>query len=304
MNSTGTKQKKNSIQIDGIHIDYVSEEAGVILTGASRLGSVLNVPERIDGRPVTEIAKKAFLGQNNLRQVYLPQSVVSIGEWAFSHCINLEVFSSMASPEILALQRGVFTGCKRLTDICMGGETRNDLSALLAATASRMEAEYLINDLTRGSLEWYQKWDRKLIGYLGENDEEGYMKLALCGEEDIMLNIPEYITEKRKQKAALCMIRLRFSEMLSQEMEQLYKNYLLTKTKGCKTEEAWQALVNEFISDISYLQMFSDIGGITAENLDEVLLDLGDGFAEAKAFLMRYKETHFQKTDVFDSFVL
>lgn len=293
---------EKEIRVGNSNIRYQIEQQGAVITSGQRVGSFLEIPETIEGVPVISIAKKAFLGQNSLREVIIPKYCNAIEEWGFAQCSNLTYF--YAKNEQLTLGKGVFNDCGNIQNICIGSEQKDDLSVLLAMLPCKLEGEYLLMDKTRGSREWFEKWDKRLLGYIRESDEDGYMKLALCGEEDIMLNIPEFMSEKRKQKCYLCLIRLKHASHLSEEMNHAFVGYLKHLTKGCETEEAWQALFTLFEGDTSFYEVFADIGCITQDNLDAVLIDMGQEFAQAKAFLLRYKETHFEKTNVFDRFAL
>jgi hypothetical protein len=49
----------------------------------------VRIPPRIQGLPVTSIAREAFKGNENLTSVIIPIGVISIGERAFDGCKNL-----------------------------------------------------------------------------------------------------------------------------------------------------------------------------------------------------------------------
>jgi hypothetical protein len=100
------------------------------------------------------------------------------------------------------------------------------------------------------------------------------------------------------------MLRLLHPHLLQKEMEQTYREYLLAHTKGCQTEEAWEVLVAEHGGDLAYYDLLADVGGISANNIDDMIEDLDAGHAEAKAYLIRYKQEHFAVEDVFDMFQL
>lgn len=295
-------QGEYEIRAGNVSLTYRIEDDGIILTGGGRLGAALDIPERIADLPVRGIAKKAFLGQNSLQQVTLPACCRYVEEWAFAQCANLKWFAC-ANRE-LSLGKGVFHNCEAIQNICIGTHEKGDDSYLLAVIPTRMEGEYLLVDKSRGSREWFAKWDKRLAGFLAEPDEEGYMKLALCGEEDIMLNIQEFMSQKRREKCSLCLIRLKHCSHLEGDMRELFVSYLRRLTKGCATEEAWLALFLDFDGDVSYYKVFADTGCLTAENLDAILLDMGQEFAEAKAYLLKYKEAHFAREDVFARFAL
>lgn len=298
---------EKEIRIGDVSVSYMTEEDGIILTGGGRIGGCLDIPGEICGHPVKGIAKKAFLGQRTLRRVALPETCRYVEEWAFAQCPNLEVF--VCGNKKLMLGKGVFNQCTGLQHVYIGTQEdgtkeERDVAVLLAALACRMEAEYLLVDQNRGSREWFEKWDKRLADFLAQADEDGYMTLALCGEEDIMLNIAQFMSEKRKQKCSMCLIRLKHDSHLSPQMREVFVSYMKELTKGCASQEAWLALFEEFAGDVSYYKVFADIGCVNADNMDAILLDMGQEFAQAKAFLLRYKEEHFEKVDVFAQFAL
>ena len=77
-----------------------------------------------------------------------------------------------------------------------------------------------------------------------------------------------------------------------------------THTKGSETEEAWEVIVLEHGEDMACYQLLADIGGIHADNIDAMVQDLDAAHAEAKAFLIRYKQEHFAVNDIFGQFSL
>lgn len=50
----------------------------------------LSIPESLDGREVTAISDRGFIGQQELSEAVIPNSVTSIGNNAFSNCYALE----------------------------------------------------------------------------------------------------------------------------------------------------------------------------------------------------------------------
>jgi hypothetical protein len=287
------------------------ELGGIEIVSFRGNGARLELPERIEheGREwiLRGIGKKVFLGCRGLRCVVLPGSVCSIGDWAFSQCGQLEgivVGSSIEKPVRINFGNGVFTDCPNIKYIALGVEEKSDLAVLLAATVNLLSSEDLLKDGEPGSEHWFQKWDQRLLALLREDDQEGYLNLVLCGEEDIQRNVPEFQADKRRRKAGLCMLRLLHPHLLQKEMEQTYREYLLAHTKGCQTEEAWEVLVAEHGGDLAYYELLADVGGISQNNIEDMIEDLDAGHAEAKAYLIRYKQEHFAVEDVFDMFKL
>ncbi|MDE6433743.1 MAG: leucine-rich repeat domain-containing protein [Lachnospiraceae bacterium] len=300
---------------DNTYICEINEQIGGIEILAFRgTKARLELPEKIlyEGREweLCAIGKKAFLGCRGLRSVVLPASVKEIRDWAFSQCGQLEGVQILEKGSVkesnphICFGNGVFADCPNIRYIAVGVEKTDDVAVLLAATVNQVPAEDLLRDAESGSEHWFGKWDQRLFSFINEDDAEGYTNMVLCGEEDIVRNVPEFMEDKRRRKAGLCMLRLMHDRLLPQNMRQFFTEYLLTHTKGCESEEAWEVIVLEHGEDLSYYQLLAELGGVTADNIDAMVQDLDTSHAEAKAFLIRYKQEHFAVADVFDLFTL
>ena len=272
-------------------------------------GGSLVIPGEVelDGEllPVTAIAKKAFLGNRSLRQLTLPASVRRLSDWSFAQCEELTTVISLRKKP-LKIARGAFDDCRSLQHICLGYTEPDGLSRLLGACPVRLSADYLLESPDIGSAGWFQNWDTRLSAYLDEEDEEGYTNVVLCGEEDIDASVPEFVAGKRRSKAALCLMRLAQAEegKLAPAYRKKFTEYIMTKTKGCASEEAWEVILHEFGDRMEYYELLARLGGITEENIDAMLEDLSEQHAEAKAYLIRYKQENLTNGSFFDSFSL
>lgn len=283
-------------------------EESIAITGVRGNGSVLEIPGEIayqeDVYRVCEVGKKAALGCRTLREVRLPKSVRSIGDWAFAQCPQLTNVCISSKTE---LGVGVFEDCPCLLQICVedeGADFSLDLSILLAACVTKLPSEDLLQDGEAGSTHWYQKWDQRLVAFLNEDDQDGYQRMVLCGEEDILINVPEYIFDKQMRKCSLCMIRLLYNEGLGIEERNEYIQYILAHVKGCESDAAWKVIMREHGDRLVYYDLLAELGGITKDNVDAMIEDLTEQQAEAKAYLIRYKQEHFAQKDVFMDFNL
>lgn len=318
---------------------YIKGNNGIIISGCRSQASHIEIPESLEGLTVTEIGKKAFLGNKNLTEVWLPDSVREIGNWAFAHCSNLKMIA-MPGRDI-RMGKGVFKDCRALTyakvqtgsaktgqktevgmrqaaeDACQTGsacsaagtdragrmEPHTQISRLLAATPIMLDAEYLFLPGEAGSREWLEKWDSRLLALLRKDDESGFTKLVLCGEEDLLANLPDFVAEKRRSKAELCFLRLLNPMGLAKDNEEELRSYLQTHAKGCESEAAWETVLRFHGEERPYYELLMDTGCVTADNLSAMLFDMQESHAEMKALLIRYKEK-LTESDFFDSLSL
>ena len=104
---------------------YTIAEGVVTITGISdEAEGVIVVPATIEGLPVVAIADYAFAGKteegnDKITSVVLPDSITSIGNYAFEGCEALE--SVDLGDGVDQLGQFVFNGCSALTSITGGG---------------------------------------------------------------------------------------------------------------------------------------------------------------------------------------
>lgn len=70
-------------------IFYSIENGEVTVEGFNYVGTVMDVPETIEGYPVRYVADQACRGNEGIFELRLPKTIVSIGEYAFGECENL-----------------------------------------------------------------------------------------------------------------------------------------------------------------------------------------------------------------------
>lgn len=308
--------KEKELQLQGGILKYAQEEERILITGWRGSGSVLELPEKIDGLPVKGIYKKAFFDSRQLRQVVLAETVEEIGDWAFAHCPRLQIVE-MPHKKVL-FGKSVFLECPKLTEIrfiewrrmenpwqAQTGASYEQLGVLLAAAVNMLDAFYLFDPNQVGSPEWFEKWDARMLTLLHLDDQDGYTNQILCGEEDYgSTDLGKFIREKRKFKIRIAMLRLRHPAFLKNTVEEELKDYLLSHNKGCESDETWEVLLEEHGHEQNFFQFFADLGGIQDDNFDALLADMREEHAEMKAFLMRYREEKMVRHDFFDSLSL
>lgn len=312
-------RRKGILQTPQGTIGYAVEgEQWIRITDYSGIDTQVWVPEEIEGFLVKAMEKKTFLSRKQLRKVILPETIEEIGDWTFAYCTNLE-YVWLPRKE-MKLGSRIFMECPNIKRIYayelgtdrgrVGGKQTNgegeesQRAALLAASARMLDAEYLMYPAEVGTESWIRKWDARMNAVMDEEDGEGYTKMILCGEEDYGNSLEEFVKNKRKSKVRLALLRLMNPIGLSGEMEEKLRDYLVSHTKGCASEESWEVLLMEYGHEQEYFEMFADIGGVTEENFDAVLTDMSGEYAQMKAFLIRYKANRMENRDFFDGLSL
>ncbi|MBQ2875639.1 MAG: VWA domain-containing protein [Clostridia bacterium] len=111
----GGEEQKPSTEGEGAEkpsegLDYAlinsDEEYAVSGMGECRDKKVI-VPEEHEGKPVTEIAERAFAGNPDIISIKLPATIVKVGDKAFSDCVQLE---SVTMPDAVQVGTDVYRG--------------------------------------------------------------------------------------------------------------------------------------------------------------------------------------------------
>lgn len=295
-------------------LKYRITPEGIAITGYQGFSWAAQVPEQIDGQPVTAVDRKAFLSKKNLREIHLPVTIKSIGDWAFAYCSNLE--QVIIPGECSSLGKSLFLDCERLEGISgiVGGgdspeqtaESRlamawpGETGRLLAAAVTRLEAYYLLEPASVGSPEWLRRWDARLEAVMNAEDQEGYSKQVLCGEEDYgSTDLNAFLQAKRQKKVRLAMLRLLCSEGLAPEAGQRLADYLTAHTQGCESEESWQVLLAEGEAHPEYVQLFLQLGCVTRENIGAMLGQMREDQPQMRAAFLRYQQEKLGYGDFF-----
>lgn len=300
------------LQCEKYKLQYEYQGDEVTIIGIDGFVNEVEIPERIDGKCVTTIGKKAFMGKRLLKKVSLPASISKIEDWAFSHCEMLKEVSLY--PNDLQLGKGVFLECEKLASAKLvknpegfagDDETLEQLSGLLASTMIVLDAPFLFTPSTAGSEEWMRQYEARVASFLEKDDMEDYAKTVSCGEEDYeSTNLENFLSDKRKAKIRMILIRLLNPYMLAEENKEAYQEYLRKHMPLGDLTETWQVVRDEHGDEERYYDVLASAGCITADNVQTLIADLGGSRAQMRAYLLRYQEKNLKKKDFFDSFSL
>ena len=287
-------------QLNGV-LEYEFADEKAYIVGYEGLDARLEIPTQIEGCPVTGIGRKAFLSRKKLREIILPDTIEEVGDWAFAYCGGL-VQVSFGGGKV-RFGKDVFKECGCLERIYFKETVNEDqvgISLLMAAAVQMMDAYYLLDLSEAGSSEWLAKWDARLLTMLRTPDQEGYSKQVLCGEEDYgSTDLEAFVSNKRKRKVRLALLRLLHPQGLSAELRGELEEFLRSLTKGGKGEETWLVVKDEHGDDREYYKLFSDLDCIHDENFEEILADIGEEHPEMKAFFLRLRDQNRSSEDFF-----
>lgn len=270
----------------------------------------LVIPALIDNCPVTHIGKKTFLSNKMLRQISLPESVVRIDDWAFAYCAKLR--KVILPYHRMEIGQGIFKECFELEQIVDESadereKKTDDIGYLLAASMNILDAFYLFDFENAGNTDWISQWDARMQSVMERGDAEGFSKMLLCGEEDYGSkenNLDYYMEQRRREKVRLAMLRLMHDYGLESSVRSKLEAYLLDHIKGQQTEETWKVILEEYGDDLKYYQFLTELGGVTADNFQAMMEDMGESHTEMKAYLMKYHSEQQSKADAFAAFEL
>lgn len=96
-------------------LEYTISGNEVTITKYTGSAAEIDIPEKIEGKPVTTIGDEAFRECISLTGITIPDSVTSIGYNAFVYCISL---TSVIIPDsVTSIGRYAFNNCRSLTSI-------------------------------------------------------------------------------------------------------------------------------------------------------------------------------------------
>jgi len=116
------KEEKAEEVPSGLQYEYNEELGGVVITGYTGTAADVEIPSKIEKRPVIAIGDRAFKDCTALTSIIIPDSMTSIGDLAFEGCANLTSINIPDSVKGLdSMGSYVFVGCDSLTNATYKG---------------------------------------------------------------------------------------------------------------------------------------------------------------------------------------
>ena len=112
---------------NGIEYNFNEDKTEITITFSScytkRFSTEIEIPDTIDGLPVTKIDDYALVGFSSLTKLIIPDSVKSIGAYAFKDCENLVEVTIPDS--VTDIGENAFENCKQLNEINLPSSVTN-----------------------------------------------------------------------------------------------------------------------------------------------------------------------------------
>lgn len=106
------------IPSEGLEFKPSDDGVGVMVSGLGKCKDTqLIIPDTYEGQKVVGVYRGAFENQRGITAVFLPQTLKSIGDFAFEGCTHLVKVSCPSGVE--SLGREAFSGCFRLSDMML-----------------------------------------------------------------------------------------------------------------------------------------------------------------------------------------
>lgn len=145
----GKKVKKPTLISETLQIEYRMEEEQAEFVKYLGEEEEYQIPEKIEGYPVVQIAPYAFAERRNLYSLSLPEMVHTIGAHAFYNCRSLTDLSF--HDRLVDIEDGAFKNCYQLQHL-----------TLHTKPGRKMVLKNILTDLTEGiSVTIYYKDDTK-----------------------------------------------------------------------------------------------------------------------------------------------
>lgn len=113
-----------------------ADDHSLFASSTTVLPAVFRVPAVYGGAAVTRLGTDAFSGHDELREVILPEGIVSLGEQSFWGCRGLQVVQLPST--LREIESGAFSICSQLTEIRLPeGLVRLGESAFCGCTSLR-----------------------------------------------------------------------------------------------------------------------------------------------------------------------
>ena len=302
----GYLQYKKKVQVNYVgqeNVRYLSKENEVIVAEVTRAAGSVEIPAQWEGKTVTGIAKKAFLGCLKMTELVLPSTIRTIEDYAFASCKSLVSISMPRQVE--SLGNRVFHDLRSVKQIVFSDaeESLADISYLCAIMTQELSMDDVNAFCFAGEDSWWERFDSSLLAFIKRLDEEGFSPFLAGGEEDYedANNDINYYCRQRRIRKIICILeRLLVEKNLSKDILDEYLMYLDSFVKkqmnnqneDNEPDELTEVLLNGGQRTMNYYAMYEKYHLICQENIDQILAQIPDEQVELRGVLLKKKQEY------------
>ena len=111
-----------TLSTDSQGVDYITKDGNVVITGYSGEGTDVTIPSSYNGNTVTAIEQSAFECQGHLKSILLPDTITSIGDFAFA---STDLRKIVIPASVIQMGHRVFFNSNSAVVIC-GAQSKPD----------------------------------------------------------------------------------------------------------------------------------------------------------------------------------
>ena len=254
------------------------------------------------------VPKKAVLGNQKVDIIFIPYGVISVGDWAFAHCMKLKEI--WLPDTVKDFGRDVFLDDNRLEKIFVYSKQADeaykvfdDISELLTIAVKCFKKSDIYNLNNLGNQAWLEWFDENLRAYIDEPDDAGFNPFLAGGEEDYEdpeNDIEYYKKKQREKKCGAILVRLKSENVPTAEYMDVYKSYIASHK-----EDTIMYILGKKHESFNYLKIYGEHGFIKETDIPYLLEAFSDEqYIENKAYIIKYKEENFAGKNIWDDFKL
>ena len=255
---------------------------------------------------LNEIPAKAHMSDKSIIHEYLSREIKKIGPWAYSGCVNLHDIHMTADCDV---SNTAFKGCENLTAICLySGDDKSyvnhiNISPYLLALSVRAWQKDTSSLILTASdnIAFIQEFDSRMLNYLKEPDNTGFVPFLAGGEEDYDDNeaaMLKYSESILKLKILMIYERILISRTASEDYsvpDDIYANYLIFLKKN-NPDPVFTVLTEAKEHRTEFADLYFELG-LNKEASNEELLKLASSDTSLRALILVNNPDSGQKLD-------
>ena len=177
--------------------DAAAAASGIKLTGYTGRDKKLVIPDKLDGRKVTEIGDRCFSGNAWPERIYVPEGVEKIGDYSFECCTHLQ---KVYLPDtVKTVGNGAFSGCGELKLADLGDGVTEIGDGAFMACLSLKQIEFPAHLKTLGKFAFSFCRSLSVVDFAGE-EIETIPERAFHGCESLQnMTLPASVTKIGKR---------------------------------------------------------------------------------------------------------